>query len=795
MASNFSYVSIMKKSLSPLTCRVYVILLALCISLPAWAQYPVKGRVIDIETSLPVPGALITLKNADERLVADEDGYFTIQRRTILRINFIVTHVGYRAKEVTFAGRDTLIEVGLEPSQNVLTEVVVQGYETDRKILETAGAISLLTKEDLHRFSNTTLVPAMNTVPGVRMEERSPGSYRLSIRGSLLRSPFGVRNIKVYWNDIPFTDPGGNTQINLLDFNTIGRVEVIKGPASSIYGAGTGGVVLLRGQRAPFGENGVEAQAIVGSYGLQNYTLTAQSGNQDNNTTLTYGHMQYGGYREHSAMERQMLNLRSELRTSRKSTLSIAGFYSNLSYQIPGGIDSTTFAQNPRAARPAALNARGDTITRSSAAQNSSINLRTFNLGLSQRYDFNERLTNVTSLYGTFSEFDHPFITDYKRNAEQGLGVRTRTTYKFNVADLPAKFTAGGEYQRGFIVARNYGNNFGTPTSLILDDELTNRQYFLFSQAEIDLPYQFIVTAGLSYNRLNYRLNRISDAAQRPDFGVRREFTPVFSPRVAVLKKFGDFVAVHGSISYGFSPPTTPEIRTSEGTVNVGLEAEQGINYEAGVRGNAWTEDFAYDIVVFSLQLDQTIVSRVNEQGVVLFSNAGNTSQNGIEATGSYYINNDPTLWLSLFKVWGSYTYNHFRFGYYAQQTISGGQVVLNEFDGNRLTGVPPHVVVAGIDAATRFGLYTNLTINFTDRIPLNDANTVYANAYTLLGGRIGYRTSYRKFRGEIFAGVDNLLNQTYSLGNDLNAFGGRFYQPAAPINFFSGLQVRYIIN
>ena len=81
------------------------------------------------------------------------------------------------------------------------------------------------------------------------MEERSPGSFRLAIRGSSLRSPFGVRNVKVYWNGIPFTDAGGNTYLNLFDFNSIANIEVIKGPGGSMYGAGTGGVVLLESPR------------------------------------------------------------------------------------------------------------------------------------------------------------------------------------------------------------------------------------------------------------------------------------------------------------------------------------------------------------------------------------------------------------------------------------------------------------------------------------------------------------------------------------------------------------------
>ena len=74
------------------------------------------------------------------------------------------------------------------------------------------------------------------------MEERSPGSYRMNIRGSTLRSPFGVRNVKIYWDEIPFTDAGGNTYLNQLSYYNFNSLEVIKGPGGSVYGAGTGGV-------------------------------------------------------------------------------------------------------------------------------------------------------------------------------------------------------------------------------------------------------------------------------------------------------------------------------------------------------------------------------------------------------------------------------------------------------------------------------------------------------------------------------------------------------------------------
>ncbi|HAK10944.1 MAG TPA: hypothetical protein DCO78_02310, partial [Chitinophagaceae bacterium] len=61
------------------------------------------------------------------------------------------------------------------------------------------------------------------------------------MRGSLLRSPFGVRNTKIYLNDFILSDAGGNTYLNLLALTQLQQIEIIKGPAASMYGTGTGG--------------------------------------------------------------------------------------------------------------------------------------------------------------------------------------------------------------------------------------------------------------------------------------------------------------------------------------------------------------------------------------------------------------------------------------------------------------------------------------------------------------------------------------------------------------------------
>jgi iron complex outermembrane receptor protein len=119
----------------------------------------------------------------------------------------------------------------------------------------------------------------------------------------------------------------------------------------------------------------------------------------------------------------------------------------------------------------------------------------------------------------------------------------------------------------------------------------------------------------------------------------------------------------------------------------------------------------------------------------------------------------------------------------------SGGEDV--DFSGNALTGTSPHISVTSLDLQIKRGFYSNFTFNFTDRIPLNDANTVYADRYHLITWKIGYHRNLNRIVGvDFFVGVDNLLNEKYSLGNDLNAFGNRYYNPSAERNYFAGLKV-----
>jgi len=93
---------------------------------------------------------------------------------------------------------------------------------------------------------------------------------RLSSRGFGARSSFGIRGLKVYVDGIPATLADGQTQVDSIDPGTIGRIDVMRGPASSLYGPAAGGVIHIATEDAPE-DPFVEGRAIFGEYGFQKY--------------------------------------------------------------------------------------------------------------------------------------------------------------------------------------------------------------------------------------------------------------------------------------------------------------------------------------------------------------------------------------------------------------------------------------------------------------------------------------------------------------------------------------------
>lgn len=711
-----------------------------------------------------IPGVLVKIQGQENK-ISDENGKVTLSldKSTIL----VFSHIAYETISLQVIP-EREISVEMTPATSSLGEVVVTGFESERPLFHQAGAISKVLENELYRFNENSILSAFNTKPGIRIEQRAPASYRISIRGSSLRSPFGVRNVKVYWNDIPFTFPDGTTDLNILDLSNIQNTEIIKGPAGSIFGAGNGGVISFESKKQ-ITENYLSSDIGVGDFGLLRYRLGIDQKLEKGSVSASYVRQTSEGFREHSAVDRKVFQLALNSDLSDKQSLSAQILYSDLDYQIPGALNAAQLEEDRTQARPG------------SVEQNSSIAQKTVFGTLSHRIEFGSKWENNTALYLNSKEFENPFILDYKRETAFSYGGRTKFTLEDTWRNFPVRLLLGGEYQYGSTLAQNFGNRNGQADTVRFSDDLVTTQAFLFQQLEIEWTSKLLMTLGFSENFSRYDINRAIDAGPNDPAENQRRFDPILIPRLALVYKVNERSGIHGSISSGFSPPTIAEVRTNEGTINLDLEAERGINYEAGYRSQLGI--FNLDFTAFYFKLDQTITTFANEQGVVLFRNAGATDQKGLEVSLDYAPYRSQGSLIEEVKLSHAFTGHYFTFADFERAG--------NDFSGNQLTGVSPNTLVNLLDIRSRTGFYLNFTHQYVDEIPLNDANTVFQEAYNLVGSRLGWRNTLgSRWDVEVYGGVDNLLDETYSLGNDLNAFANRFYQPAPGRNFYGGLKI-----
>ncbi|GAC1448859.1 MAG: TonB-dependent receptor PqqU [Chitinophagaceae bacterium] len=655
-----------------------------------------------------------------------------------------------------------------------LETVTVRAFEQNKQLKEVSAAVLLINKTQLERFGNTSLVPAVNSTAGVRMEERSPGSYRINIRGSTLRSPFGVRNVKVYWNDIPFTDAGGNTYLNQLGFFNTQSIEIIKGPAGSIYGAGTGGVILLNSQPLAW-QQGAAVNYTGGSYHARSFNAQVQAGSDESRNAFSYTHQTSDGYRYHTGMRRDIGTWETQLKVSDKQQINTSFLYGDLYYQTPGALTVKEFNTDPRAFRPAAGGFANAEKVQAAIYQKMLL------AGITSHYHFNDAWQNTTTMYGSFVQFANPTFRTYGKRSEPQFGGRTVFTFNHPWKQTLFQWVMGAEAQRGFFNIQDFKNNSGKPDSLQTDDEIGSWIYAVFAQANFRLPGNWDLTAGASFNQFHVSDQRLSD----PSLPLQqRTYSNQLAPRLAISKKITGNAWLYSSIAKGFSPPAIAEVLPPSRTISTNLNAETGINYELGVKTN-WCNNRLYaEVNAFYFRLQDAIVQRQEINAANYYVNAGHTKQKGLETQLSYQLFSSSHPVLQSSRLWISHTWNDFRYDNFKQLNA--------DFSGNHIPSVAKNTIAAGLDIAFKTGFYANLTYYYSDPMPMNDANTDFASSYNLLGGRIGYKKTFSTVTLNLFGGADNLFDMHYSLGNDINAAGARYYNAAPGRNYFGGVSLQW---
>ena len=189
-------------------------------------------------------------------------------------------------------------------------EVEVRASRMGQSLANLAGAASVVDRQDIQLGRQQfALDESLNRVPGMFSQNRYnfAQDLRISLRGFGARANFGIRGIRVFVDGLPSTVTDGQSVIDDVELGSIDRVEVIRGPSSSLYGSASGGVVSLfseSGTPEPF----AEARLTVGEFDQQKYHLKTGGEVDKLNYFMSASYLSYDGFRDHSELRQGTFN-------------------------------------------------------------------------------------------------------------------------------------------------------------------------------------------------------------------------------------------------------------------------------------------------------------------------------------------------------------------------------------------------------------------------------------------------------------------------------------------------------
>jgi iron complex outermembrane receptor protein len=675
---------------------------------------------------------------------------------------------------VVFEGKTQIVK-----DTTSLSEIILIGSPIKNTVQKAASSVGLITEKEINQTDGVILTPLLNKIPGVYNQQGALNTNRLTIRGIGARSSFSTNRIKAYFEEIPLTSGEGETTLEDIDLSVLHKVEIIKGPNSTSFGAGLGGVVHLFGNQSATGQSSVRAGTTWGSFGLNKQTITAQLSTDKTNLSINYSNLKNEGFRANSNYDRQSLNIFGKQQLSEKGTLNFIGIATRVKAFIPSSINLTDFNNRPEIA-----------AANWSAAQG----FESYNkllLGIGYDHSFSEKWTWQTTLFTNFKDAYEPRPFNIIADQTSNFGVRSKMNYTDMLFSMPTKMSFGTEvlfekyaftlYRNLYLTQPGQGSIQGEKFS----DANQNRNYInLFWQMDLQLNAKLHLEGGIALNKTNYR--QTDDFQNNENSRENYAFDAILSPRLGLSYELSKGKNLFASLSKGFSHPTVAETLTPEGQLNPSILPEIGLNYELGFKGNFFNKKLYSELSFYATSIRNLLVAQRIAEDQFVGINAGESLHLGLEYLINGKIINREKMQLNTYL---SGSLNQFKF----VDFINNGL----DFGGNKLPSVPEFQYNLGLDL-TANGFSFSSVYRYVGTIFLNDGNSLSTQPYQLLDFNTAYSFSiWKKLQATFQFGIQNSLNEKYvaSLLPNAVGFGNvapRYFYPGQPRNYYGGLQLTY---
>lgn len=613
-----------------------------------------------------------------------------------------------------------------------------------------SASVRTRTNEDLNSTPSLSLEQITAGLPGLSVQSRSHFALgdRITIRGFGWRAQFGVRGIQMVLDGVPLTMADGQSVVHIIDPSFVRSLEVIRGPASTFWGNASGGVLSLSTRPRESSGQTARLKQTVGSYGLSktDVQVTPDLGPHQFSAYSSY-HTQ-DGFRQHSDTRLLRSGFTSDFSLGDDRGVRVVGALQHMPRaDSPGSLKQAPARQNPEQARQTIL----DFDVGKDVQQGQ--------LGATYYDDIGPGVLNATT-YGVLRDLENPIpfsVIDLNRKAG-GL----RLTLEDETSTLQWGVGVEGKLQHDD--RKEFTSNGGTPDSLIIDQLETVDNAAVFGRLSIPLG-ALQIDAGLRYDHLQFE----ADDRLGTDDGTQTFVA--LSPSIGISYDL-ETARLFANLSTGLEAPTTTELSNrpdGQGGFN-DLNAENIFSIESGVTG-AWpAQRLSYDVAAFYQDIDEVLVPfQKRAFGPTYYRNQGAARHLGAEGSLQWQPVDPVSLQASYSYVDATFTAG----------TIEGPDES-TPLEGNELPGVPSHRLGGTIEVNTP-PLRSALTVQRVGEQYGDSKNTATSQGYTTVDLRfstIGLSVTDAT-RVTPFLAVNNAFDVRY---NDVvvNAFGGRFYEPAA---------------
>lgn len=764
--------------------QVAILLISMLASAAASAaaqDAAVEGTVSDPQGAV-LPGAAVSLVTENGSLLRTTftapDGSYRFTPVAPGRYSVRVEVSGFRGYSSPLvevaAAQPVRHDVTLQLT-SVLETVVVTGTRSAQEVGKIPAAVSVIDGQEALRGQQTTNVnEALKRIPGVAMRVHMDGSTRATaaIRGAGAQNTFGSRGVRILVDGVPKNNAGGSAQdfIN-IDLASLQRVEVVRGPASALYGNQAGGVINFlteEGSPVPF----TQYRQTVGSFQLfkEHLKVSSQKGNFSFFGSAFRTDQE--GYRDLS--EYSSTGFNTKLRYTFEDGASVVTMvsYDKLKQLIPGTLTAEEVAANPRQANPA-LAATG---------------------GVQGDIDeFRAAATYTRPLFGRdqleFTGYYIPrpiyaTISGPIRNSQFFINRGANLRY-LNARPLfgqEHRLTVGLDYQNTPLRNSIFSRTTGATLQQLEEDLQTVGVYV---QDELTLAGRLLFNLGARFDRISFGFEDILRTGQ-PGALFTRKFERL-TPKLGIAYRVRPTVSLYANFSEGLEAPVSEQLRnspftTGEFVLNVGLNPMIYRSLEGGAKGQLG-ERLSFELAVFRQNIDDFIVTRqiLRPGGGTTFTaslNAAEVRQNGIEF-GSTLSIAEP-LAASLTYTYSDYTFSRF-------------EALGQNLTGNRLAGIPQHDFYLELRYRPKTGFHASADVKSVSRYFVDDVNQFTNDAYTVVSVTTGYEPAgTRRLRLAPFLTINNLLNERYTSLPQVNDGARRFFNPMPGINAVGGVTVRF---